>query len=180
MPFEETGHSYSEGDDEHDTPVDFFRPFHRAVGGFELDPAASSTSNLAARNVTEDEDGLARDWWGDVWLNPPYSGVSDWLEYGRRQYQAGNCDSIVALVYARTGTQWFHNHAVTADLMCLVEGRLTFGDGEYSAPAPSMVLIWGPPAHDDTLREHLVDDVGLVVELPSDSDDRQGILRSYV
>jgi len=123
MPFEEAGHSYEPGDDEHDTPEPFFRPFHRILGGFDLDPAASDTSDLAEQNVTKDEDGMSMDWWGDVWLNPPYSEVGDWLDYGERQVACGNVTNLVALVYARTGTQWFHNIAVYADLMCLVEGR---------------------------------------------------------
>lgn len=70
MPFEEAGHSFEPGDDEHDTPEPFFQPFHDILGGFDLDPCASDTSNLADRNVTKDEDGMSIDWWGDVWFNP--------------------------------------------------------------------------------------------------------------
>lgn len=134
---------YTGGSDEHDTPVDFFAPIAEAVDGFDLDPAASETSDLADRNVTKDEDGMSIPWEGDVWLNPPYSEVADWMEYARNQYEHGNADRIVALVFARTGTRWWHNHATTADLVCLVKGRLTFGDAENSAPAPSAVLVWG-------------------------------------
>lgn len=134
---------YTGGSDEHDTPVQFFAPIADAIGGFDLDPAASSTSDLADRNITKDEDGLSVPWHGDVWLNPPYSEVGDWMAYARRQYEHGNAERIVALVFARTGTQWWHNHATTANAICFVEGRLTFGGAENSAPAPSAVLVWG-------------------------------------
>lgn len=134
---------YTGGSDEHDTPIEFFAPISEAVGGFDLDPAASETSELADRNVTKAEDGLSIPWEGQVWLNPPYSGVSEWLERASREYQHGNADRIVTLVFARTSTQWFHNHATTADVACFVEGRLKFGGSDNSAPAPSMVLVWG-------------------------------------
>lgn len=148
MTFPEVGHSFEAGDDDHDTPAEFFAPIASAVGGFDLDPAASASSELAARNVTEDEDGLSLPWEGKVWLNPPYSEVADWLQYGRTQFNHGNTELLVALVFARTSTDWWHDHATTADLRCFVNGRLTFGEATNSAPAPSVVCVWGdtPPA----------------------------------
>jgi phage N-6-adenine-methyltransferase len=179
MPFEEAGHTYEAGDDEHDTPLDFFEPMAKALGGFDLDPSASPTSNLADRNVTKEEDGMSIDWTGDVWLNPPYSEVGEWMEYAKRQYRMGNCRSIVALVYARTGTRWFHNHARNAAVQCFVKGRLTFGDGEYSAPAPSMVLVWGEASHNDTLLNYLYE-VGQVVRPNAEPDGHvQGTISGW-
>jgi phage N-6-adenine-methyltransferase len=134
---------YTGGSDEHDTPVSFFAPIAEAVDGFDLDPSASETSDLADRNVTKSEDGLSIPWEGDVWLNPPYSEVGEWLEYAKQQYKHGNADRVVALVFARTSTRWWHNHATTADVRCFVKGRLKFGGAENSAPAPSAVLVWG-------------------------------------
>jgi len=160
MPFEEAGHSFEPGDDEHDTPESFFQPLHDILGGFDLDPSASDTSDLADRNVTKDEDGMSMDWWGDVWLNPPYSEVGDWLDYGERQVAAGNVENLVARVYARTGTQWFHNYATKADTLCFVEGRLTFGGADNSAPAPSMVVVWG---NQNATLERILEKKGLVV-----------------
>jgi len=149
-------HEERNGDstDEYATPRTFLEPLIEAVGGFDLDPAASSTSDLAERNVTKEEDGLSIPWRGDVWLNPPYSEVADWLEYARRQYEHGNADRIVSLVFARTGTRWWHDNATTADLRCFVKGRLTFGGADNSAPAPSAVLVWGdvPSALEEYLR----------------------------
>jgi|APHM01.1.fsa_nt_gi DNA N-6-adenine-methyltransferase (Dam). len=143
---------YSGGSDEHGTPVDFFAPIADAVGGFDLDPCASKTSNLADRNITKDEGGL-RPWSGKVYMNPPYSAVSDWMQHAKIQHYHGNTELIVALVFSRTGTQWFHNYAVTANILCFVEGRLSFGDAENTAPAPSVVAVWGDAP--DALRRVL-------------------------
>ncbi|ELZ14438.1 DNA N-6-adenine-methyltransferase [Natrinema thermotolerans DSM 11552] len=178
MTFEAVGHVYEEGDDKHDTPVEFVAPLIEAVGGFDLDPSASQSSDLAERNVTKDEDGLSTPWHGDVWLNPPYSGVSDWLEYGRDEYYRGAVDSIIALVFARTSTQWFHNHATTADLACFVEGRLSFAGSDHSAPAPSVVLVWGDAAGNPDVVEYL-DSQGFLVELRDRDVGAQDRLDSF-
>lgn len=140
MTFQTVG--YVAGSDEHDTPIEFFAPLADAVDGFDLDPCASSTSNLAETNLTKEDGGL-REWSGKVFMNPPYSEVSDWMEHATRQAEHGNTELIVALVFARTSTQWFHQYAKTADLLCFVEGRLCFGNAENSAPAPSLVAVWG-------------------------------------
>lgn len=140
MTFHEVG--YTTGSDEHDTPAEFFAPISDSVGGFDLDPCASNTSNLADENNREDG-GLEMDWRGKVFLNPPYSDVGEWMKYARHEHEHGHADLIVGLVFARTGTQWFHNYATSADLICFVEGRLTFGEATNNAPAPSMVPVWG-------------------------------------
>ena len=128
--------------DEHDTPLSFFRPIESSVGGFDLDPCASQSSDLASTNLTKDDGGL-RQWYGKVWMNPPYSEVSDWMQHAELQNGHGYTDLIVGLVFARTATQWFHKYAKKADLLCFVEGRLTFGNADNTAPAPSLVVVWG-------------------------------------
>jgi hypothetical protein len=50
---------------------------------FDLDPASPGDGLdfvPALRRYTKDDDGLARDWDGFVWLNPPYSNSSPWVE----------------------------------------------------------------------------------------------------
>jgi len=159
MTFHEV--AYEQGTDEHDTPISFFAPIADAVGGFELDPCASESSDLADVNLTKEDGGL-REWHGRVWMNPPYSNVAEWMQHANRQHQHGNTQLIIGLVFARTGTQWFHNHATSADTLCLVEGRLTFGNADNSAPAPSMVVVWGDVGEK---LNRVLEQCGLVVEL---------------
>lgn len=153
---------FTAGSDEHDTPPGFIRPVATAVEGFDLDPSASATSEIADENLTKDDDGLSQPWHGKVYLNPPYSNVGEWLKYAVTQHQHGHTDLIVALVFARTSTQWFHGYATTADLWCFVEGRLRFGDADNTAPAPSLVAVWGD--YPDELRD-VLERKGEVVEL---------------
>jgi hypothetical protein len=68
-----TNHSLPKGQsDEHYTPKHLFE---RLNVTFDLDVASPpGGSNVPASTYfTKLEDGLARQWFGNVWMNPPYS-----------------------------------------------------------------------------------------------------------
>lgn len=46
---------------------------------FTLDVAAAPHNAKAPEFYTRDDDGLARPWTGNVWCNPPYSGLHAWV-----------------------------------------------------------------------------------------------------
>lgn len=114
---------------------------------FDLDPAAPRGGVPwipATRHYSQEDDGLAQPWAGRIWLNPPYGrATATWLKR-----LADHGDGI-ALVFARTGTRWFHEQATRATALCFVAGNLSFvrGDGEEasSAPAPSLLIAYGLP-----------------------------------
>lgn len=50
---------------------------------FDIDVASSHNPHVvecAWKKYTIDEDGLAQDWNGLVWMNPPFSKVTPWIE----------------------------------------------------------------------------------------------------
>lgn len=49
---------------------------------FDLDVAAPpwDTHVPALRKYTKADDGLTADWYGRVWMNPPYSKVTPWVD----------------------------------------------------------------------------------------------------
>lgn len=113
---------------------------------YELDPATIPGGVPwipAARTVSLPDDGLAVPWSGRVWLNPPYGKhTGTWL---RRL--AAHGDGI-ALVFARTETEWWHDTVPTASAVCFIHGRLTFVDrdrqpGRFNGGAPSALIAWG-------------------------------------
>ena len=83
-------------------------------------------------------DGAAADWSGKrVYCNPPYGrGVARWLAKARE------ADVAVYLLPSRTDTAWWHDHAMKADEIRFVRGRLRFGDAKSAAPFPSVVLVY--------------------------------------
>lgn len=78
-----------------------------ALGPFDLDPCAAPSPRpwtTAARHIELPDDGLASEWRGRVWLNPPFGPhTGQWL---RRMAEHGNG---IALVFARTETAMFRS-----------------------------------------------------------------------
>lgn len=118
-----------------------------ALGSFDLDPCAAPDPKpwpTADVHYTLPTDGLSEDWFGRVWLNPPYSKEAvKWL---RKLAQHG---TGTALVFARTETAWFVEtvwEAATAVLF--LHGRLHFhyADGTRApanSGAPSCLVGYG-------------------------------------
>jgi hypothetical protein len=67
----ETLYGRSSGKDEWLTPP----PLIQALGEFDLDPCAPIKRpwDMAKNHYTIEDDGLEKDWFGRVWLNPPVS-----------------------------------------------------------------------------------------------------------
>lgn len=140
----ETETHFSSETDEWATPPELLRPLADAVGGFDLDPCSGAErKSIASDTYTKADDGLAQKWFGAVWMNPPYSEIADWMEKASTEVRREQVDSVIALVPARTSTQWFHNYAAEASAIAFVEGRLQFGDADNSAPFPSAVVVFG-------------------------------------
>lgn len=76
------------------------------LGRFDLDPCAPILRPwpTATMHYTVNDDGLAQQWWGRVWLNPPFSEKAAWLE---RMAEHGHG---IALVAAATETEAFYSH----------------------------------------------------------------------
>lgn len=117
-----------------------------ALGPFDLDPCASLDRpwDTAAKHYTIEDDGLARQWEGSVWMNPPYGfQAAVWLE---RLAEHGNG---IGLVFARTETRMFFDHVwPKASALLFIKGRLYFRqpDGskaKYTGGAPSVLIAYG-------------------------------------
>lgn len=117
-----------------------------ALGPFDLDPCAPERPpwKTAARSFSRRDDGLAQEWTGRVWMNPPYGKhTGTWLS---RLAEHGDG---IALVFARTETAMFFDQAWgEADAMLFIRGRLHFHhvDGTRASAnsgAPSVLLAYG-------------------------------------
>jgi phage N-6-adenine-methyltransferase len=135
---------YSSRSDEWPTPQSFFDALHSEFK-FTLDPCATSRNPKCRRYFTSKENGLTRDWGRHrVFCNPPYGKtMRDWA---RKCYDASCAGALVVLLaHARTDTRWFHDWVYgKAKELRFVRGRLRFGDGEQSAPFPSLVAVFKP------------------------------------
>lgn len=135
---------FSSASDEWATPQWLFDQLDQEFR-FTLDPCATPESAKCDRYYTQADNGLKRDWGTEsVFMNPPYSEVSDWMA---RAFGASiEGATVVCLVPSRTDTGWWHDYAMKAEIR-FIRGRLRFGDAEHGAPFPSAIVIFRPPCH---------------------------------
>jgi phage N-6-adenine-methyltransferase len=129
------------GTDEWATPQDFYDAVD-AEFGFELDVCALDSSAKCERYFTPETDGLAQDWTGTVWMNPPYGdAIGGWVLKAWESAQAGA--TVACLLPARVDTGWWWDYCRYGEVRFL-RGRLRFGESTTSAPFPSVLVIFGP------------------------------------
>ena len=117
-----------------------------ALGNFDLDPCAPVCRpwRTAAKHYTVVDDGLAQEWTGRVWCNPPYG-----LEAAAWLAKLAEHGDGVALIFARTETKMFFDFVWgKASAVLFLYGRLHFhhvnGDrAKANAGAPSVLVAYG-------------------------------------
>lgn len=131
--------------------VEWYTPAHiiarvvQILGTIDLDPCSNSheAPNVpATHHYTKEDDGLAQLWHGRVYMNSPYGReLADWVAHLLREWQAGRVTEAIALVTARTDTQWFRT--LREFPRCYLWGRLRFSEHDDAAPFPSMAVYLG-------------------------------------
>lgn len=130
---------YSSNTDLWSTPHEFFcnldNEFH-----FQTDVCALPDNAKCKRYFTPEMNGLAQEWTGVCWMNPPYGRkIANWV---RKAYEsAQNGATVVCLLPARTDTAWWHDYCMKGEIR-FVRGRIKFGNSKNSAPFPSAVVIF--------------------------------------
>lgn len=94
-------------------------PLVRSLGEFDLDPCGFTGHPTAKKLICLPENGLATDWSGRVWLNPPYGKEARiWLEK-LKEHGDG-----IALIFARLETKWIQPFLL--DGFFQISGRISF------------------------------------------------------
>lgn len=137
---------FSSESPEHYTPTKVLDRVLDVFGEIDLDPCSNAhgdDANVpAATHFTRDDDGLAREWRGRVYMNPPYGREIDaWIEKLVAEHEAGRVTEAIALLPGRIDTQWFDR--LRGFLWCVIKGRLTFVGNDDPAPFPSVVFYLG-------------------------------------
>jgi phage N-6-adenine-methyltransferase len=123
------------------TPQDYFDSIN-AEFAFTIDVCASPENAKCRRFYSRSENGLTQEWQGVCWMNPPYGReISKWVKKAYDSASSGVV--VVGLLPARTDTAWFHDYIYDKAEIRFIRGRLKFGGSKWSAPFPSMLVIWG-------------------------------------
>lgn len=130
---------YSSKTSEWATPPDLFAALN-AEFHFTLDVCATADNAKCARHFTLAQDGLAQEWTGTCWMNPPYGRtIGLWLRKAYESALAGA--TVVCLIPARTDTAWWHDYAMKGEIR-YIRGRVKFAGHKWNAPFPSAIVIF--------------------------------------
>jgi ParB family chromosome partitioning protein len=129
--------TFGAGEDEWYTPAEHIELARSVLNGIDLDPASSAAAQETVRATkffTRKDDGLKREWHGNVWLNPPYSQplMAQFISKLIGEYRAGRMTAAILLTNNYTDTVWFHEAASACTAICFTRGRLNFIDSTGS------------------------------------------------
>lgn len=100
------------------------------LGCIDLDPATAEIANERVQAddfFTEEDNGLDKEWFGNVWCNPPYSAslIKKFTKKCLDQYNNNkNISSIIILTNSGTDTQW--NLPLQEGVQVYTNGRISF------------------------------------------------------
>lgn len=137
------------GNNEWYTPANIITAAREAMGSIDIDPASSDIANQtvqAATYFTAETNGLAQEWPGNVWMNPPYAQplIADFSAALAEKVKVGEVRQACVLVNNGTETAWFQTLLDVASAVCLVKTRVKFVDpnGKPSAPLQGQAVIY--------------------------------------
>lgn len=137
------------GNNEWYTPPVFIAAAREVMGSIDIDPASSEVANRtvgASTYYTEQSNGLAHEWKGCVWMNPPYAQplIAEFCDRLVAQVKAGNTLQACVLVNNATETTWFQSLLGVATAVCFTRGRVRFldPDGNPGAPLQGQAVLY--------------------------------------
>lgn len=110
---------------QHSGKVSWFTPWliieaaRTLMGSIDLDPASEPRANYRMSAIVADkiytvaDDGLTREWYGNVWLNPPFArGITgQWIDKAVEEWTANRAKQITIITFGATETKWFQRLA---------------------------------------------------------------------
>ena len=134
------------------TPRVLLEALYRVFKRFDLDPCSPTAFRRQApvraqMYYTVADDGLSLAWHGVVFVNPPYGrAISRWVAKAKSEEAVGHARPVLALIPARTDTQWWHEYVAGSATLFFLRGRLCIDDSGKTAPFPSALAVWGGKA----------------------------------
>jgi hypothetical protein len=137
------------------TPADYIASVRTVLGEIDLDPASCAAANKvvkAGKFFTGKDKGEKREWFGRVFVNPPYGVIEGESRAGMfcnkaiAEYAAGRVSACIILVNSVHAQSW--QKPLFDFPFCLVDHRIEFADSEGEInPNPTfmnMFVYLGP------------------------------------
>ena len=115
--------------DEYGTPKELFQKICKKYDIYpEIDICASDMNHVVSNYITKEQNCFNYNITEDFFMNPPYSKVSEFMEFAYSQHVKNNVSCII-LTYSKTGTRWWHKYVQgIADHVEFQKGRIRFLD----------------------------------------------------
>lgn len=132
-------------DNEWYTPAHYIEAAREVMGTIDLDPASNDFANntiKAKTYYTEETNGLEQKWFGNIWMNPPYSTAL--LSKFADKLTEGGYKQAIVLVNNATETEWFSKMISCASAIVFHRGRIRFEkrDGAHGVPLQGQAFIY--------------------------------------
>jgi len=132
--------------DEWETPQELF---DKACSDYQIwpkwDVCANAENTKCLNHFCKLQNAFYQEWRQDFFMNPPYSDIKRWMQKAWSQHKLYLVNGI-ALVYAKTDTQWWHQYVEDKAEVHFIKGRVKFllngQKPKNSAPYPSCWVIW--------------------------------------
>ena len=121
------------GNNEWYTPVAIIEAARNVLGTIDVDPASNEIAqkHIQAKTFyTQENSGLAHEWFGNVWLNPPYAikELTPFINKFLIELEKDNIKNAIVLTNNATETKWGQALLNKATLICFPKGRIRFLD----------------------------------------------------
>ena len=133
------------GDNEWYTPAEYIEAAREVMGSIDLDPASNEYANetvKASTYYTEETNGLNKEWFGNIWMNPPYSTAL--IKEFAEKLSNSTFKQAIVLVNNATDTAWFKLLIQQAKAVVFTTGRIRFEkrNGSKGTPLQGQAFIY--------------------------------------
>lgn len=124
----------SHNSDEHNTPHYLIEAAREVMGSIDLDPMSNELANKTVKAktyYTKENNGLDKEWFGNVWLNPPFSLSRLAIPKLINSYEKGDVTQAVLLVKSDVSTNKYK--LLYPYPFCELDRRVKFESNELSS-----------------------------------------------
>ena len=115
------------GNFEYYTPIELVNAAREVMGSIDLDPSSSEKANEQIKALRfYSEDGLNKPWFGNVWMNHPFSRKNNplWIKHLVDWYQSRGRVQACCITFAATSEKWFR--PLLDHPQCFIHGRVNY------------------------------------------------------
>lgn len=141
------------GNFEYYTPIDLVNAAREVMGSIDLDPASSEQANrLISATRFYSEDGLNKPWFGNIWMNHPFSRVNNplWIHHLVSWYEEISKRQACCITFAATSEKWFR--PLLNYPQCFIHGRTNYylpnGEKKKGVTKGSVITYLGDNTED--------------------------------